>query len=212
MSQESGQSSAQGSATTISSHHASTIHDESHPHFHSIGKPGANPSNQFAKECLAEALIKLLEGHALSEISVTDICKEAGFSRMTYYRNFQSKEDILTQYLHNMVDSFRRDCLERYPGKNSRSYELIHHGLAFFRQYRVVLQRLIDANLISILQESLNYYFETHIAGENPDMGRHYEMYYYSGALVNIFSLWISRDLAESPEELARIIYNIVNK
>ena len=55
----------------------------------------SSQANQFAKQCLAEALVRLMEERELDDISVTDICKAAGFSRMAYYRNFQSKRDVL---------------------------------------------------------------------------------------------------------------------
>lgn len=174
--------------------------------------PGASPSNQFAKQCLAEALFRLLEERELDDISVTDICKEAGFSRMAYYRNFQSKRDILTQYMYLLADDFRREALERYPNHSSRSYEIILFGLQYFQGIRVLAERLINANLASILQDGMNYYFEAYQAGADPSLERHYAMYYYSGALVNIYTLWIARGLSEPPEYVANIIYDILKK
>ena len=174
--------------------------------------PSFNQSNRFAKQCLAEALIRLMDERELDGISVTDICKEAGFSRMAYYRNFQSKRDILGQYMFLLADGFRTEALRKYPNHSSRSYEIILFGLEYFKRYQVFARRLIQANLTSILQDGMNYYFETYLAGETANLDRHYAMYYYSGALVNVYTLWIARDLAEPPEQVARIIHDIVKK
>lgn len=177
------------------------------------GRPGRpSQSNQFAKQCLAEALIRLMEERELDDINVTDICKEAGFSRMAYYRNFQSKRDILGQYMFLLADGFRTEALRKYPNHSSRSYEIILFGLEYFKHYQVFVRRLVKANLTSILQDGMNYYFETYLAGDDADLDRHYAMYYYSGALVNVYTLWIARDLAEPPEQVARIIHDIVKK
>ena len=73
-------------------------------------------------------------------------------------------------------------------------------------------ERLINANLTSILQDGMNYYFETYLAGAESGLERHYAMYYYSGALVNIYTLWIARGLSEPPEYVANVIYDIVKK
>lgn len=174
------------------------------------GQP--SQSSQFAKQCLAEALLRLMEERELDDISVTDICKEAGFSRMAYYRNFQSKRDILRQYLYFLADEFRAEALGKYPNHSSRSYEIILFGLTYFQGIRVLAERLINANLTSILQDGMNYYFETYLAGSESGLERHYAMYYYSGALVNIYTLWIARGLSEPPEYVANVIYDIVKK
>ena len=44
--------------------------------------------NSFARQCIGEALVQLMREKEFESISVTDICKTAGFSRMAYYRNF----------------------------------------------------------------------------------------------------------------------------
>ena len=58
----------------------------------------------FAKQCIAEALITLIEEKEYQDISVTEICKIAGFSRMAYYRNFTNKDEILMTYMFMLVD------------------------------------------------------------------------------------------------------------
>ena len=172
----------------------------------------SSQANQFAKQCLAEALVRLMEERELDDISVTDICKAAGFSRMAYYRNFQSKRDILRQYMRLLADEFRREALEKYPNLSSRSYEIILFGLEYFQDYRMFAERLIQANLTSILQDGMNYYFETYLAGSESGLDRHYAMHYYSGALVNVYTFWIARGMSEPPEYVAKIIHGIVKK
>ena len=38
--------------------------------------------NSFARQCIGEALVQLMREKEFESISVTDICKTAGFSRM----------------------------------------------------------------------------------------------------------------------------------
>lgn len=52
-----------------------------------------NPENIFIRECMAEALIKLIKTKSLSEITITELTKTAGVLRMSHYRNFNSKEE-----------------------------------------------------------------------------------------------------------------------
>lgn len=59
-----------------------------------------NITNEFLKECIADALIKLLQEKPIENISISEITDLAGVGRSTYYRNFTSKEDILSFKLH----------------------------------------------------------------------------------------------------------------
>ena len=55
------------------------------------------------KECIFTALILLMEQQDYDKITITDITKKAGVSRMTYYRLYSSKEDILLQQFSKII-------------------------------------------------------------------------------------------------------------
>ena len=57
---------------------------------------GKTGSNVFLKECLADALIRLLETKPLNKLTIPEIAKSAGVGRTTYFRSFSSKEEMLT--------------------------------------------------------------------------------------------------------------------
>lgn len=48
------------------------------------------------KTYIMEALVILLEKKKFSEITIKEITRKAGVNRSTYYRNFHSKEEIIT--------------------------------------------------------------------------------------------------------------------
>lgn len=51
--------------------------------------------NQITKESLETALLILLETKEFDQISITELTKKAGVSRPAFYRNYESKEEIL---------------------------------------------------------------------------------------------------------------------
>ncbi|WP_339981306.1 helix-turn-helix domain-containing protein [Lactiplantibacillus plantarum] len=46
-----------------------------------------------------KALFELMQEQNFSEISITDIANQAKISRMAFYRNYNSKEDILNKFI-----------------------------------------------------------------------------------------------------------------
>lgn len=53
-------------------------------------------TTEFLKECLADALIKLLKEKPIEKITIPEISKLSGVGRTTYFRNFTSKNEMLT--------------------------------------------------------------------------------------------------------------------
>ena len=47
----------------------------------------------------------------MSSITVSELTNEAGVSRMTYYRNYSSKDEILQSYLADIIESYRSDVV-----------------------------------------------------------------------------------------------------
>ena len=50
------------------------------------------------KQAVVEALMRLLNKKPLDDISISEFAKEAGISRMTFYRNYQVKEDVFLDH------------------------------------------------------------------------------------------------------------------
>ena len=52
-------------------------------------------TNKFSKKCFFEALLRLYHQKSYPEIQISEICREAGYNRSTFYRIYPSKEALL---------------------------------------------------------------------------------------------------------------------
>ena len=59
--------------------------------------------NLYVVEHITNALISLMEKHSIHDLSISQICDEAQVGRASFYRNFQSKEDVLKKYLQKVL-------------------------------------------------------------------------------------------------------------
>ncbi|GAK31186.1 transcriptional regulator [Weissella oryzae SG25] len=55
---------------------------------------------------ITEAVLNLLETKPYDKLTITDVVKKAGTSRMAFYRNFASLDDVLIQYYYNLFQEF----------------------------------------------------------------------------------------------------------
>lgn len=63
---------------------------------------GSNRSAILSQKLISEAMLRLLEEKPFSEISVSDLCREAQISRQTFYSLFGTKENVIMYELsHN---------------------------------------------------------------------------------------------------------------
>ena len=71
-----------------------------------MAKKRISYTNFLSKECIVSAILQLINDKPLSSISVSELCSKAGVSRMTFYRNYDSIEDIFVttqSYLDNLM-------------------------------------------------------------------------------------------------------------
>ena len=58
-------------------------------------------SHRVTLESIQLAIISLLREKSFSEITIQELVKKAGVSRSAFYRNYQSREEVLQFIVHN---------------------------------------------------------------------------------------------------------------
>lgn len=164
---------------------------------------------QNAKVYLAQALIELMNKKTLDEIHINDLVKRAGVSRMTYYRYFSEKSEILQFYMQYIFDEFMNE-VEQSNDNTFRSYNHILQSLIFFKQYKKYALCLHKAGMTGVMMDALNEYIRRLPDFDNEKPARAYSLYLYAGALYNIYIQWVLEDTKTPAEELAKIISKII--
>lgn len=167
-----------------------------------------NEANALTKECIVTALLRLMETKNYSSISITDITNLAGVSRMAYYRNYKSKDEILIKHL---TDQEKRLLINIHGEKVDTFKDVIKLISNFFLDNSQVIQAVYDAGLSNtlsvLLSERVHSYFP--VVAENP-AGK-YAVHYYVGAILSVFKLWFDNGMVESTDEISEIIFNLIN-
>ena len=89
--------------------------------------------NNMVRECIFTSLIALMEKREYQDITITSITKKAGVSRMAYYRNYRSKDDIFISYLDELFEVYSDEILNY---ENIDVYQFTLKFFANFRQHR----------------------------------------------------------------------------
>ena len=158
----------------------------------------------FIKRCFGQALMYLMRDKKLNSISVTDIAAKAGISRMTYYRNFASKEHVLRTYMQILT----QDYAESLGGKNAphRDREHILQAVQCFRENLDFVTCLEQENLGHILLEGISDFLMACKPDAKDNFERACALQYYAGALYNVCMYWYRSGMEQSDEKVTDAI------
>jgi len=150
-------------------------------------------SNQLAKECIVSALLQLIQEKTLTSINISELCKRAGVSRMTFYRNYESKEDIFIKHLDEIFENYKMDDATMNMVGTYCDETHMNHYFDSLYIHRNFLDGLIQCGFDVIFLNKLNDYVNEKW-GNTEDK---YRLAAFTGALYNMFHLWSANGYAE---------------
>ncbi|MBR1946063.1 MAG: TetR/AcrR family transcriptional regulator [Alphaproteobacteria bacterium] len=164
-------------------------------------------TKDYTKLYITTALFKLMETRQFSEINIKEIVEKAGVARISFYRKFKSKEDIIYQYISEHANIFSSK-IEFRPRCENDYYEIIYRAFEGAKAQRKIFDLLIHSNLEHIIYDFINKGFIE--AVKNHRQPNDYYAYGYAGAFSNILISWVKNDYQESTEDIAKTMFGIV--
>lgn len=158
--------------------------------------------NSYVKKQITSALIELLKEKELHDISISEIAAAAEVSRISFYRNYQTKEDILRGYINNI---FKEWTVIYSEDKAFTFGEQISAMFAHLNNYREFYSLLNDRGLIYLLNETVNDFFTLNQEHSNIEA---YGLAFMSYGVFGMIKEWISRGMQESAEDMAVLLKN----
>ncbi len=156
--------------------------------------------NKYVKKEITTALLNLLKEKNLEEITVSEITSKAQVGRVSFYRNYKNKEDILKQYLlliikewenKNSTKNLTTDnilkCLFEHLITNKDFYTLLYQKKLFYLFRNTLKQIIIKDKIISNNVEA-------------------YAIAFVSYGIYGWIEEWLARGMQESADEIYTIL------
>lgn len=162
-------------------------------------------NNKIVTESITIALIQLMEKKDFCNISITELTKRAGVGRVSFYRNFVDKEDVLRKYLNDIQYEF---MISRDANRHDSNFtEYITELFAHLYNYKELAQLLLKADMFYLVKEQFDYVFD-HLKTTSEEEAA---IFFLSGGLYNAFFYWASNNFSGSPKEIAENITRYIN-
>ncbi len=161
-------------------------------------------------ELIMGAFLKLLKVKSFDEITLTEIANNAGVARMTLYRHFKTKEQILIYRAEMQTDHFKLKIKENSPSTT----ELINSFLIFYRD--LPLSQLIstDEHINKIFYPyivDLRHEFYLHLQNLNYTNFNDYSFDFLIGGFNSIIHTWCDNNFEEDTTYLTEVVMTYVN-
>lgn len=174
-----------------------------------------NPSAVRSQKEITDALLVLMKEHPYNEITVKQILLESKLARKTFYRNFESKDDVLFSLL-------RRNLEDYFDIVNNARGSVLDTIFEFADKKRELLMLLDKNNMLYVVLQCLNLFSVVMLDNQNKELNpfsklfdgldREYLVALNIGAVWNVISTWVHRGMDQSPEAVKKTIAIYLNR
>lgn len=164
-------------------------------------------TSEMMRSFIAESLLLLMTERPFEEITVGEIVKKAGVNRSTYYRHFEKKEDVILYFLHCLSEDILKWDKEQKPNFKEHLINVYKHYYSHKEQMLTIYKNGLSFLFLNVLKKNLGPR-ET----ENHTLDMRYNVAFYIGGTFNLFLLWLSRDMTDTPEEMADHTLAVLSK
>lgn len=153
----------------------------------------------YVKKQLTTALLALLKEKPLSDISISELADRAEVGRVSFYRNYKNKEDILKEESDRLIKEWGK----LYESNPESAPETLFPSLFdFYRDHRDFYTTLYDAGMSSIMMETI---IDTiRITPEMQNLEAYMKSFWAYG-IYGWMLEWIKRGMQENGKELSTL-------
>ena len=170
-----------------------------------------------SKRMLRESLLRLLKSKELSEINITELCREAEINRATFYKYYNPPQDVLSDITMELIKEMKKmyhplrtlDEVRNCVGKICE-YVYEHADLI-----RLLIHANVDIEIAAAISE-LHQNFREDKESLGALKGADDETLQMTAAFIGggsyfLIRKWLLEDIRKTPEEVTELIFVILN-
>jgi len=146
---------------------------------------------------IEKAFISMLQEKEINQISVTDICKETGLNRSTFYANFIDVYDLADKLKEKLESDFGAHFSDNANHNAETMFRHIYENQIFYKTYFK----------LGYDEKHTVYPFDP-VRAQNDFDGKYinYHIEFFRNGINAIIKMWLKGGCKETPEEMANII------
>lgn len=167
---------------------------------------GNQERNNYVREHIESATMELFMERDIRDISIDEIVDKAGVSRVSFYRNYEDKEDIIKTHISKLILDWHEENGERFAKakeKTGNDNVMLSSLFGFLRKHENLFIVLKERGMFYLFRDSF-----LSIYGPKPEYpnGIAYVAAYAFYGICGWIEEWVNRGMPESEEEMMALL------
>lgn len=167
---------------------------------------------------LEQQLLKMMETVRFEEITVSDLCSQAGVSRKAFYRYFSGKEGALYALIDHTLWELESFPFDGMHSDRDTCREKMTWFFRFWQRQNLLLDVLDNSGLSEILTKRVVVYalsnpsaMQSFLPYEDGNLQEYATNFGVFGIMSMVY-IWHRSGYRQSPEQMADITVNLLTK
>ena len=166
------------------------------------------------KQNIHKSLLYILKNKPLSQIKITELCKEAAINRGTFYFHYDDIGAVFTELFQEVMldlqqsyeEPYKQGFLHEVKRLDPQTIAIFHHVKKYEDFYRIVLSEDVPMQYYYMLYDELS----TIMGRRNMQEMNEYFCAYSANAIIGIIIEWYRNDFGKTAAEMNEQLVQIV--
>lgn len=174
-----------------------------------------NQRVMLTKRMLKESMLQLLHRRNIRDISIRELCDEAGINRSTFYKYYGSQYDLLAEMEYELLDHIQNN-ISADMSVDDKGVQQLALLLTYLESNLDLARLLINNNIDPEFPQKLielpriQELLKERMSGQFKEKDYEYVSTFMIQGAYHMVRLWINKEVREPSTELASLLLSLV--
>lgn len=170
-----------------------------------------NQRVMITKKLLKDALLRILENKNIDKVNITELCKEAGINRATFYTHYETPNDILSEIECDIILEIEaRHQKLANPTLQSLTEIMCQYLYEHSYTVRALLRNFTGDDFAKMIKHTYETIIKSALNSNTDEETIKLITTYMAGGGFFLLTYWLTEDLNKSPREIATLITDLI--
>lgn len=166
-----------------------------------------NSRYKMNSEKIETAFLTLILNHKYEDISISQVCKQAGINRSTFYCHYDDINDLIIK----IESKFAKGTANIFNYGERQTHEAFVEMFTFIKENKYFYKAFLNIPYVTLAETNTKIDVLKHI-GNNSNietskrMGIFYRASFFGAGIKEMCRLWLKFDCRETPEQMAKLL------
>ncbi|MCD7891507.1 MAG: TetR/AcrR family transcriptional regulator C-terminal domain-containing protein [Ruminococcus sp.] len=177
-----------------------------------------NQRISISKRLLKEALLKLLNYKDISKISITELCREAGINRSTFYRYYNVPQDLLVDIEKELIENVQNVAPIPVKAEDILPYleKLFTYIYDNAKISKIIIRSNSEVNFVHMIDVCNTAFLKANASAMDnfpfDKIDKKLLSVFLGSGGYYLVRAWLIDDIPKTPKEIAQLIYELLKR